>query len=155
MHRFRFLLPCLLICLAGVGCGNSNFSAKGRVVKGGAPFQPGEGEAVRIFFVPLDPPQGSNYDSYAGEFSNQDGTFQIKGKDGKGLPPGKYRITLQLMKNKEDLFKGALMGPKSPFTCEVKSASDDVVVDLDEFKPPPPKGRAEREGRIATIRRQR
>jgi hypothetical protein len=145
MRRFRCLLPCLLIAFVGVGCG-SQIKAKGRVVKDGAPFQPGEGEAVRIFFVPLDPPQGTTYDSYAGEFNNQDGTFQIKGKDGSGLPPGKYRITMQLMKNKEDLFNGGLMGPRSPFTCEVKSSSDEVVVDLDQVRLPPPKVKREKAG---------
>jgi hypothetical protein len=140
MRCFRYLLLCLLICLVSMGCGNSQIKAKGRVLKGGAPFQPAEGEAVRIFFEPLDPPQGS-YDSYAGEFNNKDGTFQINGKDGTGLPPGKYRITLQLMKNKEDLFNGGLMGRRSPFSCEVKRSSDEAVVDLDQVKLPPAKVR--------------
>jgi ABC-type glycerol-3-phosphate transport system substrate-binding protein len=145
MRCFRILLPCLLICVASAGCG-SQIKAKGRIVKGGEPFKPGEGEGVRIFFVPLDPPEGNTYDSYAGEFNNENGTFQIKGKDGNGLPPGKYRITMQLMKNKEDLFNGALMGPRSPFKCEIKSAADEVVVDLDQVKIPPPKVKREREG---------
>jgi hypothetical protein len=146
MRGIRYLLPCLIICLVSAGCGTSHIKAKGRVIKGGEAFRPGEGEGVRIFYEPLDPPEGSSYNSYAGEFNNEDGTFQIKGKDGTGLPPGKYRITLQLMKNKEDLFNGALMGKKSPFTCEVKNASDVAVVDLDEFKPPPPKVRRGKAG---------
>lgn len=54
------------------------------------------------------------------------------GKDGQGLPLGKYRVTLQLMKNKEYLFKGKLMGARSPFTCEVTSGSTEVLVDLDQ-----------------------
>lgn len=53
---------------------------------------------------------------------------------------------MQLMKDKEDLFNGALMGPRSPFTCEIKNSSDEVVVDLDQAKIPPPKVRREKEG---------
>ena len=145
MRCLRVLLPCLLICVVGAGCG-SHIKTKGRVVKGGEPFKPGEGEGVRIFFVPLDPREDNTYDSYAGEFNNENGTFQIKGKDGNGLPPGKYRITMQLMKDKEDLFSGALMGPRSPFTCEIKSSSDEVVVDLDQARIPPPKVKQEKAG---------
>jgi hypothetical protein len=124
-------LPIVLIGLCTLGCsGPSTIKANGRVLKGGTPFKLGEGEGLRIFFVPLEP-TGPGYDSYAAEF-HKDGTFQVKGKDGRGLPPGKYRVTLQLMKNKEDQFAGRFMGEKSPFLCEVRNASDEVVVDLDQ-----------------------
>jgi hypothetical protein len=127
----RYLPLILLIGLCSLGCGRSSMiQAKGRVLKGGTPFKLGEGEGLRIFFLPLEP-TGSGYDSYAAEFHN-DGTFTVKGKDGRGLPPGKYRVTLQLMKNKEDQFGGRFMGEKSPFVCEVNKASDEVVVDLDQ-----------------------
>jgi hypothetical protein len=135
MRSRRSLLPMLLIGLCTVGCGGpSMIKAKGRVVKGGAPFKLGEGEGLRIFFVPLEPGE-SGYDSYAAEF-HKDGTFQVKGKDGRGLPPGKYRVMLQLMKDKEDLFDGRFMGRRSPFLCEVRKASDVVVVDLDQAEDP-------------------
>jgi hypothetical protein len=127
----------LLIGLTAAGCGGSSLTrAKGRVVKGGEPFRPGEGESLRIILVPLEAPSGGGYDSYAAEFHKEDGTFEVKGKDGKGLPPGKYRVTLQLLKKKEDLFQGSLSGPNSPFTCEVGGSSSEVVVDLDQVKKP-------------------
>ena len=126
------VLPCLLIGLLAVGCGSGYIKAKGRVVKGGEPFRPGEGEALRIILAPLDAPEGSHYDSYAAEFHPDDSTFLVKGKDGSGLPPGKYRVGLELLKKKEDQFKGRFMGRKSPFTCEVTTAGNEVVVDLDQ-----------------------
>ena len=51
---------------------------------------------------------------------------------GAGLPPGKYRVSLQLMKNKEDQFGGRLVGVKSPFTVEVQRGGGDLVIDLDQ-----------------------
>ncbi len=133
MRPLRHCLPALLLSLLALGCGDSSFiKAKGRITKGGLPYHTGEGEGLRIFLVPLDPPQGSHYDSYAAEYDPDAGTFQVKGKDGKGLPPGKYRVGLQLMKDKEDLLGGSLLGKKSPFTCEVTSRGDDLVIDLDQ-----------------------
>ncbi len=55
----------------------------------------------------------------------------MQGKDGKGLPRGKYRVDLQLMKSKEDLLGGKLLGKKSPYVLEVTGSSDDLVIDLD------------------------
>src|SRR5712692_8348355 len=132
MRTIRRLLLCLLLSLLAVGCGAGYIKAKGRVLKGGELFHPGEGEALRIILAPLEAPTGSTYDSYAAEFHPDDGTFQVKGKDGNGLPPGKYRIGLELLKKKEDLFKGSLTGARSPFTCEVTSDSSQLVVDLDQ-----------------------
>ena len=56
------------------------------------------------------------------------------GKDGNGLPQGKYRVNVELLKKKEDLFKGLLTGSRSPLTCEVTSASSELVFDLDQAK---------------------
>jgi hypothetical protein len=129
------VLLLLLIGLLAVGCGDgSHVKARGRLVKGGQPFVTAEGEGLRIFFAPLNAPEGKQYDSYAAEYRREGGTFVVKGKDGKGLPPGKYRVSLQLMKNREDRFQGKLMGPKSPLTCEVTDGGKDLVIDLDQAK---------------------
>src|SRR5947209_8060251 len=133
MRPLRYLLPCLLIGLPSLGCGGSSFiKAKGHITKDGHPYVPGEGEGLRIFFVPLQSTGGPRYDSFAAEYHKDDGTFQVLGKDGKGLPPGKYRVSLQLMKHKEDLLGGKLLGPRSPFTCEVTGGGNDLVIDLDQ-----------------------
>jgi hypothetical protein len=133
MHRRQWFWLCLLIAWLVTGCGRSPFvSAKGRIVKNGGPFRTQPGEGLRIFFVPLDPPQGSQYDSYAAEFAPKRGTFRVRGKDRQGLPPGKYRVTMQLMKKKEDMFAGRFMGKNSPFVCEVTDGGDEVVINLDQ-----------------------
>jgi hypothetical protein len=127
-------LSCLLLALCLVGCNNSNLiHARGKIVKGGQPYRTEEGQGLRIFFVPLGAAD-KHYESFAAEYNPEDGSFRVVGKDGKGLPPGKYRVDLQLMENKEDLLGGKLLGPKSPFTVEVTPSSSDVVIDLDQAK---------------------
>jgi hypothetical protein len=144
MRSARCVVPCLLIGLLAIGCGKGYINAKGRVTKGGEPFRPGEGEALRIILAPLDAPAGATYDSYAAEFNPDDSTFLVKGKDGKGLPPGKYRVGVELIKKKEDQFKGRFTGPKSPFTCEVASTASELIVDLDQESKPDVQQRAKR-----------
>ena len=133
MRSWNWIAVCLFIGLLALGCdGSSRIKAKGSILKDGQPFRTGEGEGLRIVFAPLDPPAGTQYDSFAAVYDPDDGSFEVVGKDGSGLPRGKYRISLQLMSKKEDLWSGKLIGKKSPFTCEVTAATDRVVIDLDQ-----------------------
>jgi hypothetical protein len=130
--RHRFALALLPILLA-TGCGSStHIQAKGRIIKGGQAYRTNSGEGLRIIFAPLEVPRDGRYDSYAAVYEPSDGTFRVKGKDGEGLPPGKYRVSLELMKNREDMFGGKLVGKKSPFTVTVTRGGDDLVIDLDK-----------------------
>jgi hypothetical protein len=130
----RALRNLLLIALTGslaLGCGKSGFfHAKGHIVKGGQRFQIAEGQSLRILFAPLAG-EGGRYDSYAGTFDPDDGSFEIVGKDGQGLPAGKYRVGIQLMQGKEDQLGGRLLGSQSGITLEVTPGSKDLLIDLD------------------------
>jgi hypothetical protein len=126
------LIAVLLLGLSTLGCGKSGFvKPRGKVIKAGQPYCTPEGEGLRIFLSPIDA-QSKGYDSYAAEYNQDDGSFRVVGKDGNGLPPGKYHVSLQLMKSKEDLLNNKLLGKGSPLTCEVTSAGDDLVIDLDQ-----------------------
>jgi hypothetical protein len=126
----RALLGLSLLLAAGCGGGNGHIAARGTVTKGGQPFTLGEGEGVRIIFAPESGSAGEGkYDSFPAEYNGADGTFVVRGKDGTGLPPGKYSVSLQWLKQKEDLFNGQYTGKKSPLKCEVASGKD-VVIDL-------------------------
>jgi hypothetical protein len=132
MRGFLRRSPWLLVGVLLVGCGGSMINARGRVTKGGQPFAPTGGANLRIFFVPMNFAD-SRFETYPAVFDAKDGTFEVKGKDGNGLPPGKYRVNLELMTKKADVWKGKLMGDKSPFTCEV-SKGNEIVINLDEAK---------------------
>jgi hypothetical protein len=59
-----------------------------------------------MFFIPIET-GGETYDSHVAVYDKTDGSFKVTGKDGKGLPPGQYRVALEHVKKKQDLFKGA------------------------------------------------
>jgi hypothetical protein len=139
--RRLLLLPCLLTALLATGCGDSSrIKAKGRITKDGQPFTIADGEGgLRLFLVPMNETEGQGHDSYFAEYHAGDGTFEVLGKDGKGVPPGKYRVHLEHMKDKNDLFGGRLMGAKSPLTCEVAQGKElEVNLDNAHLDQPPP-----------------
>jgi hypothetical protein len=121
----RRVLPLLaLVCLL-VGCGRSGIQARGRLVKNGDVFVPGDAETVRIAFFPASEEENSR--SYLANFDPKDGTFQAAGR---GVPPGKYRLTVSIIKDRKDQLKGAFNAKNSPFLHEVVSASDEITLDL-------------------------
>jgi hypothetical protein len=133
LHRWLQLTICVLL-LTTCGCGSGTYQTRGRVLKGGAPLTVEEPDFVRVVLVPL-PEDGSKVmDWYVAEFKGSDGTFIVKGKDGKGMPPGKYRVALEHMKGRRDAFKGAFDAERSPFIVSVRSAGDEITVDVDKAK---------------------
>jgi hypothetical protein len=122
----------VLIALFVCGCGgDGRIKARGRLLKNGQPFPLGEGEGMRMFFVPTTA-EGTTYDSYVAVYDKTDGSFKVTGKDGKGLPPGQYRVALEHMKKKQDLFKGAYSAKRTPIVREVSSNSGEIIIDLDK-----------------------
>jgi hypothetical protein len=108
---------------------------QGRLVKSGKPFIPGEGEVIQILFVPILADGKPPPDYYAAVVDQASGTFQPFGKFGKGMPAGKYRLSIELMKNRKDKFGGLYDAEKSPFIYEVNASTTEIIVDFDN----PPK----------------
>jgi hypothetical protein len=118
-------LGCLLS-----GCGSGKLQTKGRLLKNGAAYMTPEGDIVRVMFVPI--PEGNERvtDFHVAIFNREEGTFYAAGRDGKGVPPGKYRIAIEHLKDRKDIFKGAFDAQRSPFVREVNSSADEVTIDL-------------------------
>jgi hypothetical protein len=125
----------LLVCTFALGCAarEERYNIKGRILLHGEPFLTKPNEGMRIFFSPIDE-SALAQESYAAEYNGAEGTLTVMGKDRKGLPPGKYRISIQLIVRGDDVFHNRLAGAKSPFTCEVVNAATEVTVDLDKAK---------------------
>src|SRR5713226_2834777 len=112
--RSIFSITILLLAVACLsGCGSTLLKTKGRVVKSGAPFVPREGEVFRLTFIPILK-EGKPTDLYAAEFNSEDGTFQVAGKDLKGMPPGKYRVWIEYKSRRQPL-KGNFDDQNSPY----------------------------------------
>jgi hypothetical protein len=130
-------LPILaaIICLGAAGCGSGMLKPSGRLMKKGAPYVPGEGEAVHLAFFPEE--EKPDHDTYPAKFNNQDGTFVVLGVDGRGLPPGKYRATVQIMKKRKDVLEGAYGRTRTPFSVDVTSSTGEITLNLDTAPRPP------------------
>jgi len=132
MRFIHFGWIAILACAALTGCGgNPRLNAKGRVVKGGQPYTVPAGDYVRVTFYELTPDGGTGKNSYAATFDNADGTFRAVGPDGRGIPPGKYRICVEHESKRRDLFKGAYNTDTTPFVFDIDSRTTELVIDLD------------------------
>ena len=125
-----YLLTGLALGVLISGCGSGKLQTKGRILKNGAAYIPAEGDIVRVMFVPITEGNERVTDFHAAIVDPEDGTFQAAGRDGQGVPPGKYRIAVEHLRNRADLLKGAFDAVHSPFVCELKSSADEVTIDL-------------------------
>jgi hypothetical protein len=108
---------------------------RGRVLQGGQPLVAKDGETLEVMFVPIPADGKPPTDFYYAEVDQTTGTFRPAGKNGKGMPPGKYRVAVELMKKKKDQFGGKFDAEKSPFVFDVDAKTPEIVIDLDH----PPK----------------
>jgi len=133
MCSFRYLFVVAVLASLSLGCSNDGFfNATGRVVKGGQPYLPPEGQGLRIAFIPVPEPGMRRYDAYRAGYDPEEGTFRVLGKDGRGLPPGKYYVALEVPHKKAELLGGRLTGDNSGLVLEVTSGATDLVIDLDK-----------------------
>jgi hypothetical protein len=119
---------------AASGCGKSDglLRTQGRLLKGGEDFVPADGEYIQITFVPIPQDGKPAMDYYYADVDQDTGTFWPAGKTRKGMPPGTYRVAVELMKQKKDLFGGKFDAAKSPFVFDVDEDTAEIVIDLDE-----------------------
>ena len=133
MRWAKLVLIAVGLAVAAGGCGKSMLKTKGRVLKGGTPFVPPAGQFVRVTFVPLS--EGERpADYYVAEVNQKDATFHAAGKDGCGMPPGRYRVAVELDHKRSDLLRGRFDAEQSPFVFDVDSRTPELVIDLD--RPP-------------------
>jgi hypothetical protein len=138
----HLLAVCCVVVFAG--CGAKRMNIKGRITKGGSAFVVPEDDFVRVTFVPVMPGGENPSNCYIAAYNNKDGTFKALGADLTGIPPGKYRITVAHERNRKDLLKGAFDIDKTPFSFDIRSPSEEIVLALDKAKPRPEESRAAR-----------
>lgn len=137
----------LLVALGVTGCG-SNVRVTGKVSKGGQPVNPVKGMHMAVGFHPVAEADGGKSkepDLYAANVKD-DGTFDVPGVDGDGIPPGKYRVSVILSTGRDrsgakktgnvdtsekDILNGAFGPDNSPIIREVKSSTY-LEIDLDK-----------------------
>jgi hypothetical protein len=147
MNRTLFYLTVALILGLLTGCGTQRSKPRGQLTKGGQPYLAREGEVVHISLFPLNA-DGSATEGTAhpAQYDPQTGAFQVPGPDGDGIAPGKYRLTVQLTKNRTDLLQGKAGVSNSPFVFDV-TADSELKAELDQLgqmAPEPKTGRRQK-----------
>ncbi len=157
-HQYLQALLWLVILTLVPGCGGSSKAVwvKGQLLKGGAKYSPPEGHLVSVTLVGMgiEGPSGSIVDfpePFDADYQDETGTFTVPGREGRGIPPGKYRIAVTQRMSREAFeaakpkakpgqkpitretdFLEDKFGPKtSPIVREIKD-SIDLVIDMDK-----------------------
>ena len=133
MSRFVKLGLAVAVAIAAAGCGGDKLlRTQGRVLKGGEPFIPEEGEYIQITFVPIPEKGRRARNHYYADVDQTTGTFMPSGPNHKGMPAGIYRVAVELMKQKQDLLQGKFDEELSPFVFEIDADTGEIVIDLDD-----------------------
>lgn len=116
----------------GGGAGGANtVTVTGKVHKGGKPLPVGKDCLLEVTFVPHgDGAEGNSVEPYrTADGVYEDGTFKVR-----DLPPGKYRVTVELRDPSatKDLLGGAYTAKNSPFLRDVAAGA---TIDLDLANP--------------------
>ena len=131
----------LVVAYSPSGCGVSKgpklLQAKGQVVKDGEDFIPDadEGEGLQVCFIPIAPDLSPPKNWYAAKVDQSTGHFVASGGEGKGMPKGKYRVMVELRKNRKDVLGGKFDALNSPYVFDIDEKSEMMVVDI--AKPTP------------------
>jgi hypothetical protein len=138
---------CGVVAIAGCNKGEpkaaeGNVIAKGVILKNGLPLKPTGGTSgnlppgdpgLQVIFVKLGTID-AGLEIPASIVSSEAGTFQLVGPEGKGIPPGKYRVVVVLAPyGSNDELKGKYGRDNSPIEVEVKKG-EDLVIDLAQYK---------------------
>jgi hypothetical protein len=100
------LMVMSVICLAGCGSGD-NIWVTGMLQKGGEMYKPPDGHKLALYFCPM-PGEASatpTGDVEMAAYDSTDGSFTVPGREGNGIPPGRYRIAIVETLRREALDK--------------------------------------------------
>ncbi len=123
---------CLALCV--VGCGSSDtVRVTGSLLKGGQRLRIEDGQWIQMSLHPVegDPTKAETFPANV----TPDGKFEVTGKEGAGIPRGKYRVAVRLVKYKareDDAFKNAFDSANSPI---IKQIDGPTSFDVDVEKP--------------------
>jgi hypothetical protein len=122
-------LPFVFGCADG---GPKLYVVRGTILDGGKPYLTGR-DGLNITFAPVD----QSGDVHAGEFNAEDGAYVINGRGFKGIPEGKYKVTMTRMTVNPspaiDRFNDQFSAGKTPIEVEVIGPGP-IDIDLAKYR---------------------
>lgn len=138
-HRWRCGVGLVCLLIAGCASGEKLTTVRGKVVEEGQPIaiRPYEegGNCLQVLFIPADDSGAIVNAPVHSDYASEDGTFEISGDMGKGIPLRKYRVAILRVgmsptSGSSDLWKGKFDAQKTPFVVDVTGSQGDVVIDI-------------------------
>jgi hypothetical protein len=131
-------ISCCLITIVLVGCGggpkDDSVPVRGQVTNAGAPLKVNRPDVglgyVEVHFYRIAD-DGSVSTDPADAAVDESGNFTVRGRDGHGLPPGKYRITVRQLDPApdNDKLQGRFNLKNSKIVRDV-SPDQEIVIDV-------------------------
>lgn len=126
-----------VLALATVsGCGSNPYvSVRGSISKGGQPVtvDAEKDQWLQVTLIALGSDGSSIINSFGANVTD-DGRFDVPGPEGNGVPPGKYRLAVQMVtyKNRgKDEFKNEFNDKSSPIVRDIQNSTN-LAIDLDK-----------------------
>jgi hypothetical protein len=122
-------LAFLAVPLLAPGCGSSDtVRVDVKLLKGGAAYTPPEGQRIGVTLYAMQVTEGSGKTVPVGEpfqavRNPAEATFSVPGPDGRGIPPGKYRVAVT-QKMTREAFEAAKLPLKKAVTRETDMLAD-------------------------------
>jgi len=129
---FLFVAAAIVcICFSGCGSGPPMQKAKGQILVNGKNYQVGAQEQLLVIFYPDVPTPNTTYPAEV----KADGSYETIGMDGRGIPPGKYRVGVTSPLGGGSVTIPAELGsPASPIVREIIQGKDSLEP-IDIMKP--------------------
>jgi hypothetical protein len=138
--RFRCVAVCCVAALVVVGCSKASpkyATVQGRVVHNGEPLKLLANEEITVGLSAADAVPGQGGIGANAPLKSDDGTFSVSGRDHKGIPPGKYHVSLSSQVGygeAGDRFAKLFDGKKPPLIAEVGPEDGQVfVIDIGKW----------------------
>lgn len=101
----------------------------GQVLRDGKPLKAGGGETIMVIFHPVRDDGQPSEEAYPANVRDSDGAYNVPGKQNKGIPSGKYRISVEMINPQDkDSLKGEFSRTKSKIIKEV--AGGELSIDI-------------------------
>jgi hypothetical protein len=107
----------------------------GQLKNNDKPYTAPKGAMVTIVFTPVVE-AGAPFDSYPAKFNRGDSSFTVAGKSEQGIPPGKYRISVQQFVSDPTAQINEMNARfKSEKSAVIRDVTDETPIIIDLAKP--------------------
>jgi len=137
MRKMPFLVLWLTLGFLIPACSGSPKPLKvsGQLKNNDKPYTAPKGAMVTIEFTPVVE-AGTPFDRYPAKFNREDSSFTVAGRSEQGIPPGKYRISVQQFVSDPT---AQINEMNARFTAEksaiVREVADETPIIIDLAKP--------------------